>query len=47
MTANFEGVEILVPRTFWHFGLRLDPEAKLIQVGDGDSAVAHEVNEVA
>jgi hypothetical protein len=36
VAANLEGAEILVPVAFGHFGLRLDPKAKLIKVGDRD-----------
>lgn len=42
--ANLEGAEILVPRPFGHFRLRLDPKAQLIEVGDRDSPVAHAVH---
>src|SRR5213592_3295774 len=44
--ADLEGTEILVPIAFGHFGLRLNPKAKLIEVGESDGPVAHAVEEV-
>jgi hypothetical protein len=38
--------EVFVPLTRRYFGLRVDPEAKLIEVGDADRAIAHPVDQV-
>ena len=46
LAADFEGAKIFVPGTLGYLGLRLDPKAELIKVGDGDIAVAHAVDQM-
>src|ERR1019366_486012 len=44
--ADLEGTEVLVPVAFRHLRVRVNPKAKLIEVGDTDSPVAHSVYQV-
>src|ERR1019366_7918873 len=44
--ADLEGTEVLVPIAFRHRRVRVNPKAKMIEVGDTDSPVAHSVYQV-
>lgn len=44
--TDLERTEILVPVTFRDFGLRLDPDAKQIEVGELDGAVTHAIDQM-
>jgi hypothetical protein len=41
VATQFERAEILVPRFFWNFGSRFNPDAKLVQVLEADLAITH------
>ena len=44
--ADFERAEILIPVTVGHFRARLDPEAKLIEIGDADRAITYPLDQM-
>jgi len=44
--ADLERTEVLMPITRWHIRPRIDPETKLIEIGDVDCPVAHSVDQV-
>src|ERR1035438_5828425 len=46
VAADLERTEVLVPIAFRHFRIRVNPDAKLIDVGDTDGPVAHPVDQV-
>src|ERR1017187_704052 len=46
VAADLERTEVLVPIAFRHFRIRVNPDAKLIEVGDTDGPVAHPVDQV-
>jgi hypothetical protein len=45
-SAEFEGAEIFVPESFWHFWLRFHPDAELIQIWQADVAIMHALDEM-
>jgi hypothetical protein len=46
LATELERAEILVPRSFWHIGLRFHPEAELIQILEADIALMHALDQV-
>ena len=46
VAADLERAEVFVPITRWYFGLGVDLEAKLVEIGDAGRPVAHPVDQV-
>jgi hypothetical protein len=45
-SADFESAEILVPVVFRDFRVRVDPKAKLVEIGDRDGTIPKTIDQV-